>query len=93
MATIPNENLPRISECEPAVINVQPGKVYSWCTCGLSADQPLCDNAHRDIEGTPYRSIKVLFDKEEEVWFCRCKHTKTPPFCDDTHLTLQGKTQ
>lgn len=89
MATIPDENLPRIAACEPAVLTVEPGKVYSWCTCGLSLKQPLCDNAHRDIEGGPYRSIKVLFDKPTEVSFCQCKQTKTPPFCDDTHLTLK----
>ena len=70
MATIPNENLPRMSACEPAVVNVEAGKVYSWCTCGLSVKQPFCDNAHRDIEGGPYRSIKVLFDKPTEVFFC-----------------------
>lgn len=90
MDTIPNENFPRIAACEPILIKVQPGKVYSWCTCGLSKTQPYCDNAHRDIEGTPYRSIKIQFDKEEEVWLCQCKHTKTPPFCDDTHKTQEG---
>jgi CDGSH-type Zn-finger protein len=39
--------------------------------------------------GEPYKSIKVMFDKEEEVYFCQCKRTKTPPFCDDTHLKLK----
>jgi len=92
MDTIPNENFPRITECEPEMVKVEPGKVYSWCTCGLSEKQPFCDNTHKRIEGMPYRSIKVLFDKEEEVWFCRCKHTKTPPFCDSTHNTLKEKT-
>ena len=85
MELIPNEGFPRIAHCEPAGIVVEPGKVYSWCTCGLSEKQPFCDNAHRNIESTPYRSIKVLFDKEEEVWFCQCKQTKTPPFCDESH--------
>jgi CDGSH-type Zn-finger protein len=66
-----------------------PGKIYSWCSCGLTATTPFCDNAHRDIEDEPYRSIKVQFDKAETVWFCQCKHTKTPPFCDNTHLTLK----
>lgn len=90
METIPNENLPLTAACEPAVIKVVPGKIYSWCTCGLSKTQPFCDNSHRDIESTPYRSIKVMFDKEEEIFFCQCKKTKTPPFCDNTHKTLKG---
>lgn len=91
MDQIPNENLPRIVECEPQLVKVEPGKVYSWCTCGLSEKQPFCDNNHKLIEGLPFRSVKVLFDKEEDVWFCRCKHTKTPPFCDETHKTLKNK--
>ncbi|HLF47317.1 MAG TPA: CDGSH iron-sulfur domain-containing protein [Chitinophagaceae bacterium] len=82
-------DLPKTAACFPQKIKVQPGKVYSWCTCGLSASQPFCDNTHRTIEGMPYRSIKVVFDKEEEIFFCQCKHTKTPPFCDDTHLALK----
>lgn len=89
MSFDPNEKLPRMAECEPAIIKVQPGKVYSWCTCGLSVTQPFCDHAHRDIPDGSYKSIKVMFDKEEEVYFCQCKQTKTPPFCDDTHLKIR----
>ncbi len=90
MDTIPNENFPRITQCEPFLVKVEPGKVYSWCSCGLSEKQPFCDSAHGKIEGVPYKSIKIQFDKEEEVWLCGCKHTKTPPFCDDTHKTLKS---
>ena len=95
METIPNEDLPKIAACEPAGIIVEPGKVYSWCSCGLSEKEPFCDNTHRKIvrrtpdgEGLPFRSVKVMFDKAEEIWFCQCKQTKTPPFCDQTHKTL-----
>ena len=86
---IPDKDLPKTAECEPAIINVKAGKVYSWCTCGLSGTQPFCDHAHREIEGGNWKSIKVVFDKDEEVYFCQCKKTKTPPFCDDTHLTIK----
>ena len=97
MEMIPNKNLPHIAKCEPAMINVVPGKIYSWCTCGLSEKQPLCDGTHKRIEHTinennepllPFRSLKVEFEKEEEVWFCQCKQTKTPPFCDGSHKRL-----
>lgn len=84
MEQIPNENLPKTTALQPAIVKVQPGKTYSWCTCGLSATQPFCDHAHRNIVGEPYKSIKVVFDKETEVLFCECRKTKTPPFCDDT---------
>jgi CDGSH-type Zn-finger protein len=92
MELIPNEGLPRLAVCEPAGVEVEPEKVYSWCSCGLTEKEPFCDNAHRNIvqgtpdgEGLPFRSIKVIFDKPQVVWFCQCKRTKTPPFCDGTH--------
>ncbi|MBK6826691.1 MAG: CDGSH iron-sulfur domain-containing protein [Chitinophagaceae bacterium] len=89
MELIPNIGLPRVAAEEPAGITVQPGKVYSWCSCGLSGSEPFCDSAHKQVEGMPYRSVKVMFDKTEEVLFCQCKQTKTPPFCDGTHKTLR----
>ena len=88
MELIPNEGLPKMAICEPASIEVEPGKVYSWCSCGLSEKEPLCDNAHRNIEGLPFRSVKVIFDKLQVVWFCQCKQTKTPPFCDGSHKKI-----
>jgi CDGSH iron-sulfur domain-containing protein 3 len=75
-------NQPVIAGTEPVCISVAPDKNYSWCTCGLSQKQPFCDSAHKQIEGMPYRSLKVKFKASEDVWFCLCKRTKTPPFCD-----------
>ena len=88
--TIPNEGLPRTAFCDPVGIIVEPGKVYSWCTCGLTEKTPFCDSNHKKIEGTPFKSVKVQFDKAEEIWFCQCKQTKTPPFCDGSHKTIKG---
>jgi CDGSH-type Zn-finger protein len=88
MDLIPNEGLPRMSICEPIAVTVEPGKVYSWCSCGLTEKSPFCDNNHRKVEGTPFKSVKVMFDKPEEIWFCQCKQTSTPPFCDDSCKTL-----
>lgn len=89
MEMIPAEGLPRIAETSPIGIQVEPGKVYSWCSCGLTAKEPFCDSAHKQVEGMPFRSVKVVFDKPEEIWFCRCKQTKTPPFCDGSHRKLK----
>ena len=61
MESIPNEGLPRLAIGEPAGIEVEPGKVYSWCSCGLSEKEPFCDSAHKKIEGLPFRSVKVTF--------------------------------
>jgi CDGSH-type Zn-finger protein len=98
MDIIPNKDLPHIAKKEPAMVNVQPGKIYAWCTCGLSQKQPFCDGVHKKIAHTidehdepilPYKSIKVEFEKEEEVWFCQCKQTKTPHYCDGSHNKLK----
>jgi CDGSH-type Zn-finger protein len=103
MELISGKDLPRLAVCEPAGIDVEPGKLYSWCSCGLSEKEPFCDSTHKKIEsekepfcdsthkkieGLPFRSLKVVFDKPEQVWFCQCKRTKTPPFCDNTHKTI-----
>lgn len=88
MDLIPNEGFPVCHKKEPALLKCEPGKVYSWCTCGLSEKQPLCDGQHKKIEGMPYRSIKIQFVEPTEVWLCQCKQTKTPPYCDGTHRSL-----
>jgi len=88
MDSIPNEGFPKAAACEPACVKVEAGKTYAWCTCGLSEKQPFCDGSHKRIEGMPYKSLKVTFEKEEEVWLCQCKQTKNPPFCDGSHRQI-----
>jgi mannose-6-phosphate isomerase-like protein (cupin superfamily)/CDGSH-type Zn-finger protein len=68
--------------------DVEAGKRYAWCACGLSKTQPFCDGtSHKATEHKP-----VLFKAErgESVIFCGCKQTCTPPFCDGTHNNLEG---
>ncbi|MFZ4056746.1 MAG: CDGSH iron-sulfur domain-containing protein [Ferruginibacter sp.] len=77
MDQIPNEGFPNVAAEGPIAIKVEPGKIYAWCTCGISAKQPFCDGQHKTIEGLPFKSLKVEFEEEKEVWFCQCKQTKT----------------
>jgi len=84
----PRAGFPKIAKCEPALVKVVPGKIYAWCSCGLSENQPFCDSKHKTIDEMPFRSVKVEFEEEKEVWFCQCKQTKTPPFCDDSHNSI-----
>jgi CDGSH-type Zn-finger protein len=100
MEIIRNEKLPKISKTEPAGVTTEVGKIYAWCTCGLSEKQPFCDGTHKRIETTlnelgeavmPYRSLKVQCEKEEVVFFCQCKQTKTPPYCDGSHNKLKDQ--
>jgi len=81
-------DLPKIAATTPSLIKVEAGKTYSWCTCGLSETYTMCDSAHKMVEGMPFRSLKITFEKEQEVLFCNCKQTKNPPFCDNSHLQL-----
>ena len=38
----------------------------------------------------PYKSLKVTFEQQEEVWLCQCKQTKNPPYCDGSHRDLKA---
>jgi CDGSH-type Zn-finger protein len=42
------------------------------------------------IEGMPFKSLKVTFEKDQDAWFCTCKQTKNPPFCDGSHKQLEA---
>ncbi len=70
----------------PIKVKVEKGKIYSWCTCGLSRKQPFCDGAHKK-EGK-FKSFKYFAEETTEIYFCCCKTTKRPPFCDGSHSKL-----
>lgn len=80
-----DESLPKLAKCEPTLVKVEPGKIYAWCTCGLSYTQPFCDGKHKSVESLLFKSFKCQFEKEEEVWLCNCKRTGNPPYCDGSH--------
>ncbi|MBL4577751.1 MAG: CDGSH iron-sulfur domain-containing protein [Flavobacteriales bacterium] len=77
---------PQIAQKGPYEVEVEPGR-YSWCSCGLSKDQPRCDNTHRG--NSTLRSVKIEFTEKKTIWFCGCKQTENPPYCDGTHNKLQ----
>lgn len=72
--------------CGPHAFEAQEGRIYSWCQCGLSEKQPLCDGAHK---GTGIKSLKFQSDSSKTLWLCGCKKTQTPPYCDGSHQHLQ----
>jgi CDGSH-type Zn-finger protein len=67
----------------PIAYEVEAGKIYQWCGCGKSKNQPLCD---RDDCGSQALSYRALIT--ETVCFCNCEETKNPPFCDGSHAKL-----
>ena len=66
----------------PYDVELEAGKRYAWCACGLSKTQPFCDASHKDTDIKPM----VFTAKESKTKFlCACKQTKDPPFCDGSH--------
>lgn len=80
---------PKVGGKEPIVLNMEPG-TYIWCGCGLSKNQPFCDNTHKgtEYEGTEVAAVRVDIEKEGQKAWCACKQTKTPPWCDGSHTKL-----
>lgn len=55
-------------------------KMYRWCRCGLSLNQPFCDESH---QGSKFKPVKFTIEQNvKEVNLCGCKLTTKQPFCD-----------
>lgn len=77
---------PKCAATSPEKVELEAGKKYAYCTCGLSAAQPFCDGAHKGTDFTP-----IVFEAEETktAYFCRCKQTGDAPLCDGSHNQLE----
>eukprot|EP00095_Tigriopus_kingsejongensis_P001987 snap_masked-scaffold1702_size30647-processed-gene-0.9 protein:Tk01987 transcript:snap_masked-scaffold1702_size30647-processed-gene-0.9-mRNA-1 annotation:"cdgsh iron sulfur domain-containing protein mitochondrial" len=77
-----------IYDKKPFLVSVKKYQTYTWCGCGLSNQQPFCDDSHRNrytqklVRGGP---VTYIAPRDQDVWFCQCKQTKHRPFCDGTH--------
>ena len=71
---------------KPAEVQLEAGKKYAFCACGLSLDQPFCDGSHK---GSPFKPHLFTAESSEKQWLCMCKRTKNVPYCDGTHKTLE----
>ncbi len=76
---------PAIAQRKPCLVQVEGGKTYFWCACGLSKKQPFCDGSHKITEFEP---LKWVADETGEKLFCACKRTAEKPFCDGSHNRL-----
>jgi CDGSH iron-sulfur domain-containing protein 3 len=76
---------PVVAQKAPYGIEVEAGKTYYWCACGLSGSQPFCDGSHK---GTGHVPLAHISDKAERVWFCGCKASANKPLCDGNHKNL-----
>lgn len=73
---------PTIAARQPAIVQLQAGEIYHWCSCGQSRKQPFCDGSH---QGTLFEPQPFAAAKDETVRLCRCKYSVNSPFCDCSH--------
>lgn len=80
-----NMDKAKIAGTSPLPVNLEEGKSYAWCTCGLSANQPLCDGSHKP---TSFRPQMMVATETKTAYLCTCKQTANPGFCDGAHKKL-----
>lgn len=78
-------DLPKVYAKNPVAVELEAGKTYAYCTCGLSDKQPFCNGAHR---GTEFVPMKFVAEETKTAYMCQCKHTSNPGFCDGSHKSL-----
>lgn len=76
---------PKIAGTNPVAIELQEGKVYAWCSCGQSKDQPFCDGSHK---GSGMRPNVFTAEKSGTHYLCMCKQSAKAPFCDGSHAKI-----
>lgn len=81
----PTMDKPKIAARNPAKVEVEEGKKYAWCSCGLSENQPFCDGKHK---GTDFVPVVFTAEKSELCYFCQCKHSGKGMLCDGAHNDL-----
>jgi CDGSH-type Zn-finger protein len=70
--------LPICAQNGPYTVQVMEGQEYRWCSCGLSASQPWCDDSH---EGTDFEPITFVAPISAEFYMCGCKRSDNKPYC------------
>ena len=74
-----------IAAKHPIKTELETGKTYHWCSCGLSKSQPFCDGSHAS---TSFKPQTFKADADGDAYLCQCKATGNPPYCDGTHKKL-----
>jgi CDGSH iron-sulfur domain-containing protein 3 len=73
--------LPVTARLGPYEVAVEEGRTYRWCSCGLSATQPWCDDSH---SGTGMEPIEFVAPISAVFHMCGCKNSENKPFCFGT---------
>jgi len=76
---------PKVADTCPKQVELEAGKKYAYCTCGLSANQPFCDGKH---SGTDFVPMVFTAEETKTAHFCQCKQTGSAPNCDGSHKNI-----
>jgi CDGSH-type Zn-finger protein len=76
---------PQVAGRAPIGVEIESGKDYWWCACGMSKKQPFCDGSHK---GSGMAPMKWTAAENGTAWFCTCKRTGKAPLCDGSHKRL-----
>jgi CDGSH-type Zn-finger protein len=79
---------PHVAGRAPVGVDVEAGRDYWWCSCGLSKAQPFCDGSHK---GSGMAPAKYTAAETGRLWFCACKATAGAPLCDGSHKRLPAE--
>ena len=64
--------LPKVAQRKSYKVLLKEGETYFYCTCGMSANQPFCDGAHKDMPG--FKPLKFTYTEEDKIrGLCGCK--------------------
>jgi len=76
---------PKIAGKAPIGVELEEGKKYAWCSCGLSANQPFCDGSHK---GTSFVPTIIEAEETKTAYLCTCKQSANGVYCDGSHNKL-----
>ena len=71
------------TEMKPVAIELEAGRLYAYCTCGLSKKQPFCDGEHK---GTGFKPFMFKTEETKTAHLCLCRKSSKGPFCDGSHI-------
>ena len=76
---------PVVAQKGPYQVELEEGKAYFFCRCGLSKKQPFCDGSHKE---TGIEPLRFVAETSGPANLCGCKDTDDEPYCDGSHNIL-----
>uniref|UniRef100_A0A0N5ALD7 CDGSH iron-sulfur domain-containing protein 3, mitochondrial n=1 Tax=Syphacia muris TaxID=451379 RepID=A0A0N5ALD7_9BILA len=81
----------KVAEPRSVKMKLEEGKTYRWCSCGLSPEQPWCNDECLRPGLTNLRPVEFKVEKTGVYSLCNCKYTEKRPLCDGAHRKVVSK--